>query len=255
MPDRLIVTPFFLDKPQPELEALAQPAGLINRPVMPEGDKLARLALLHGPIAAFVAETLGRGERPISIAGDCVAAIAVLAGLERAGLNPSLLWLDAHGDFNTWETSPSGFIGGMPLAMLAGRGDQTLVKASGLRPLAEERIVLCDGRDLDPGEALALAASKVRRIARPADLAGAFDAGSPLHVHIDADIVDPAEAPAMAYPAKSGPSAAALREALRALAAKARIVSISLSTWDPSLDRDGGTRTVCLSLLRALTEP
>ena len=255
MPDRLIVTPFFLDKSLPELEGLAGPAGNHQSAYLPEGDMPARLAILHQPITAFVADALSRGELPVSIAGDCIAAIAVLAGLQRAGLDPSLLWLDAHGDFNTPETSPSGFLGGMPLAMLAGRGDQTLVKASGLRPLAEERIVLCDGRDLDPGEARALAASKVRRIAKPADLTAAFDAASPLHVHIDADIVDPAEAPAMAYPAKGGPSAAALREALRALAGKARIVSISLSTWDPALDRDGRTRTVCLSLLRALTEP
>jgi arginase len=255
MPDRLIVTPFFLDKPQPELESLARPDGFVNRPPLPEGGIPARLAILHRPIVSFVAETLSRGERPVSIAGDCLAAIPALAGLQRAGLEPSLLWLDAHGDFNTPETSPSGFLGGMPLAMLAGRGEQSLMKASRLRPLVEERIVLCDGRDLDPGEARALAASKVRRIANPANLAGVFDAAATLHVHIDADIVDPAEAPAMAYPAKGGPSAAELREALRALAGAARIVSISLSTWDPSLDRDGRTQTVCLSLLRALTEP
>ncbi len=254
MPDRLIVTPYFLDAPLPELETLAPPGGRLNRPSLPEGKTLGRLALLHEPIAAFVADTLSRGERPVSIAGDCVAAIPVLAGLRRAGRDPSLLWLDAHGDFNTRETSPSGFLGGMPLAMLAGRGDQTLMKAAGLRPLAEDRIILCDGRDLDPEEARALAGSKVRRIARPRDLADVLDRISPLHVHIDTDIIDPAEAPAMSYPARGGPSAAELREAFRALAGKVRIVSISMSAWNPDLDRDGRTRAVCLSLLEILSE-
>jgi arginase family enzyme len=94
--------------------------------------------------------------------------------------------------------------------------------------------------------------SRVRLVANPRDLAGVFDAGAPLHVHIDADIIDPSEAPAMTYPVKGGPSAAELREALRALAGKARIVPIFLSTWDPGLDRDGRTGAICLSLLGVL---
>ncbi len=59
-------------------------------------------------------------------AGDCVASLGVAAGLQRAGIEPSVAWLDAHGDFNTWETTPSGFMGGMPLAVLAGLGDQSI---------------------------------------------------------------------------------------------------------------------------------
>lgn len=252
MTDRLIVTPFFLDSPLPELEILASPNGYLNRPSLPDGTKMERLAFLHGPIAAFAANALDRGERPISIAGDCVAVIPIFAGLQRAGQKPSLLWLDAHGDFNTLETSPSGFLGGMPLAMLSGRGDQTLMKAAGVRPLAEDRIVLCDGRDLDPEEALALKESRVRRVADPRDLADVLDRTSPLHVHVDTDIVNPVEAPAMSYPARGGPSAADLREAFRVLSGKVRIISISMSAWNPGLDQDGRTRSVCLSLVRDL---
>jgi arginase len=215
---------------------------------------MRRLALLHEPIAAFVAAALGRGERPISIAGDCCAAIPVLAGLQRAGLDPSLLWLDAHGDFNTWETSPSGFIGGMPLAMLAGRGEQTMVDALGLRPLAEVRVILCDGRDLDPAEAQALAGSRVRRISNPRDLLGAFDGASPLWVHFDVDLINPDEAPAMSYRAPGGPSVAELSAVFRGLDRTGRIAAVSVSTWNPGLDQDGRTQAVCLSLLQALTE-
>lgn len=101
MQNRFIVTPFFLDEQSPELESLAQPDGHVNKPALPDGDTQRRLSALHRPIADFVANTLARGERPVSIAGDCCAAIPVLAGLQRAGLNPVLIWLDAHGDFNT----------------------------------------------------------------------------------------------------------------------------------------------------------
>ena len=62
------------------------------------------------------------------------------------------MWLVSHGDFNTWETTPSGFLGGMPLAMLTGRGDQRMLEAVGLDPLADNQVWLSDARDLDPGD-------------------------------------------------------------------------------------------------------
>ena len=106
--------------------------------------------------------------------GDCVSTIGVLAGLQRKGIQPTLIFFDAHGDFNTWETSPSGFIGGMPLAMLTGRGEQTIVESAGLTPLLDERVVLVDGRDLDQGEDASIAASDIR-VATVAEIAtGSF---------------------------------------------------------------------------------
>ena len=105
----------------PGLEALACPSWRVNRPVLPEGDPRDRMAIVHEAIAAWVEETLKRGRRPVSIAGDCCTSIGVLAGLQRAGVHPTLIWFDAHGDFNTPETTPSGFLGGMPLAMITGR--------------------------------------------------------------------------------------------------------------------------------------
>src|SRR5512136_997268 len=98
------------------------------------------MSVLHQPLAEFTAQTVLHGDRPVSLAGDCCTPLGVLAGLQQAGLVPVLLWLDAHGDFNTWETTPSGFLGGMPLAMLVGRGDQTMAQAVGLRPLPESRV-------------------------------------------------------------------------------------------------------------------
>jgi arginase len=234
--NRFLLTPFFLDRPEPELRRLAREDWDLNQPSLPDGTVLSRLAALSKAIAVFTEGSLRRGQRPVSIAGDCCAVIGVITGLQRAGMQPHLLWLDAHGDFNTPETSPSGFIGGMPLAMLVGRGEQTILGCLGTLPLDEAAVVLCDARDLDPREREALASSRVVHLDSTERLE-AFDFGSdPVHVHIDADILNPLNAPAMLYPAAGGPGVAALEAVLRRMTARWRVVSVSLTTW--ALDRD-----------------
>lgn len=70
-----------------------------------------------------------------------VQLLAYWPGLQRAGIDPNLIWFDAHGDFNTWETTSSGFPGGMPLAMIVGKGEQTMPEAVGLRDLPEGQVI------------------------------------------------------------------------------------------------------------------
>ena len=134
MPDRFILTPSFLDQPVPAFLSLARRGDPIIRPPLPPADIQDRLSAIHQPLAAAIATALGEGLRPISFAGDCCSTLAVAAGLQRQGRQPTLLWLDAHGDFNTWETTPSGFLGGMPLAMLVGRGEQSMLHTLDLTP-------------------------------------------------------------------------------------------------------------------------
>ncbi len=254
MQNHFILTPFFLDEAMPELEPLAKPDWHINKIKLPEGVKQHRMAALYKPLANFVAETSKHGERPVSIAGDCCTAIGVLAGLQRSGLNPVLIWFDAHGDFNTWETTPSGFLGGMPLAMLVGRGEQTIVNETGLHPLPEARVILTDARDLDPGEQSLLEESGVRHLP---DVKSLFDhslADTPLYIHFDTDIVNPKEAPAMNYQARNGPSSQELRAVFRHLSRTGQIVAVSMSTWNPRLDKKGRSQKVCMDLLNTLIE-
>lgn len=254
MQNQFILTPFFLDQPSPGLEAIAQPGWNINNPALPDGDVKARLSSLHQPIAYFVAGAIAQGERPVSIAGDCCTAIGVLAGLQRAGLDPLLIWLDAHGDFNTWETTPSGFLGGMPLAMLVGRGEQTLVQAAGLTPLAESQVILTDGRNLDPGEQQALAGSEVIHLADIHHLLKHTLQDRPVYIHFDTDIIDPSDAPAMSYLAPGGPPALALQAIFHTLSQSGRISAVSMSTWNPILDADRRSQAVCMQLLHTLIE-
>ena len=97
---------------------------------------------------------------PLALLGECTLAPAVTAGLLAAHPDLVLVWLDAHGDLNTPDTSPSGFLGGMPFAILLGWCHEPLRRAAGAElPLPEQRAALVGARDLDPGERDAIAGS------------------------------------------------------------------------------------------------
>lgn len=256
MQNRFLITPFFLDEPCPHLGTLAEPGWAVQRPVLPEGDTQHRMAPLHQGISDFVADTISRGNRPVSIAGDCCSAIGVMAGLQKAGVNPAFLWFDAHGDFNTWDTTPSGFLGGMPLAMIVGRGEQTMPHAAGLHSFPESRVILTDARDLDPEEKKALADSGVNHVKDARTVADhPLIAAESIYVHIDVDVINPNDAPAVSYLAKGGPSASEVEILFRKLARTKRVVAVSVSAWNPDLDPDRRTQAVCMKLLQALIEP
>ena len=253
MNDRTILSPYFLDQPAGDMRDLAMPDWRVLDVALPDGTQLERMGRLYDALAGEVAAALADGERPVAFVGDCCATIGILAGLQRAGQTPTLLWLDAHGDFNTPATTPSGFLGGMPLAMAVGLGDQTLRRATGLRPWPADKVLLTDGRDLDPGERDNLAAAAIAHVRDVESLLrpDALPAG-PLYVHFDVDIIDPAEMPACHYPAPGGPSAQQVTELLRALAATGRVVAVSVCVWDPALDPDGHAQAVVQAALNAL---
>jgi arginase len=247
-----ILTPFFLDQFLSELETLADPDWVINKPQLPDGNTQLRMSVLHEALARKVEKSIAEGKLPVSIAGDCCTSIGVTAGLQRAGVSPFLIWFDAHGDFNTWDTTPSGFLGGMPLAMLAGLGQQTMPRAVNLRSLSQDKIILTDGRDLDPGEMELVTSSGVNHLLDPKSLYEYAFPDLPIYVHFDVDIINPLDAPGMSYSATGGPRASELEDIFRFLAQTLRIVAVSLSSWNPDLDSDGETKKTSMNLLRAL---
>lgn len=224
----VIAVPYFIGAAMPGL-VTPQPC-LELSPPLPDGSPQQRMAVLYRHLADRVAlET-----SPVIYAGDCLAAIGVLAGLQRAGIDPTLIWFDAHGDFHTWQTTRSGFLGGMPLAMIVGRGEQTIVEGVGLAPLDERRVVLVGARDLDPGEDEAVATSALT-VLSTVDVIRRDPPPGALHVHVDLDIVDPREMPAHNYPAPGGPSLGDMEAVLAHLAATGRVAAVSFSTWNPAL--------------------
>ena len=252
MADQMILTPYFLDDLVPGLYPLADTDWQVIEIELPSGEKQARMAVLYESLANAVATAVSAGNRPVSIAGDCCTTVGVVAGLQRAGLSPNLLWLDAHGDFNTWITTPSGFLGGMPLAMLVGKGEQTLLDALGLRPLPESSVWLSDARDLDPGEKLLLADSDVTLLPDAALLLENRLPPGPIYVHFDTDIINLADAPAMNYPAAGGPSLQTLRQVFQRLADSGQVTAVSVSTWNPELDENGRSQQTVMALLDIL---
>src|SRR5947209_6059938 len=166
------------------------------------GDEMAVIEEAGASLAQLVREARSRGAFCLVLEGDCTAAPAVIAGLEADG-RVGLLWIDSHGDFNTPETTPSGMLGGMPVAVATGRCHPAWQEAVGLQtPLAEGDVVLAGIRDLDPRERAALEASPVEVIEALGDtagestrlaeavarLSGDVDA---LYVHVDVDVLNP----------------------------------------------------------------
>ena len=247
-----ILTPYFLDQPLPGLVELAQPDWIINRQSLPEMETINRISVLHASLAQEVQTAFETGFVPVSLAGDCCTTIGVWAGLQRAGLDPLLIWFDAHGDFNTWETTPSGFLGGMPLAMLAGLGEQTLLESLEVPPVAQERIILTDGRDLDPGEKELVADSGITHLLNPLELLDYSFGERPIWVHFDTDVLNPEDSPAQNYLAPGGPGVEEIRRVFQFLNDSGLIKMVSLSSWAPDLPGAEQSAGVSMELLEIL---
>src|SRR3712207_4507470 len=192
----LLTVPYHLDERLDRFD-LGVPADREVTADLPPGDPEARMAVLYEQVAAAV------GDRAAVVAsGDCTTRLGVLTALQRAGRDVGVVWFDAHADFHTADTTQSGYLGGFPLALAVGRGELTLPAALGLRPVPEDRVVLVDARDTDPGEHDLLARSRVTRTT-VAGLPSVVPDGD-LYVHVDVDVCAPAELPDLRYPADGG---------------------------------------------------
>lgn len=209
---------------------------------------------IHRSLASLVEDIVRRQERPVAVVGDCCHTLGVLAGMQESGIRPAVIWFDAHGDFNTLETSPSGFLGGMPLAMLVGRGDQALMTAVGVEPIPEDKVWLAGARDLDEGESEALEESFVHVVEDVSQLADLPLPDGPIYVHFDTDVVSDREVPAQNYLAKGGPSSEIVERVFSRLADTGQVVAVSMSTWNPELPDAERSQEVCMRVLTRLTE-
>jgi arginase len=225
-----------------------------------------RLGLANGQLGRIVAAERKQGGLPVGLLANCSAIMGMLGGLQRSGetsrpLRVGLVFIDAHGDFNTPETTLSGMLGGMPVAVSAGLCLTRLRLKSGLDPaLPERHIVLAAARDLDPLEQDLLDRSAVERLsvadiktrsptiaAQMKRLEGLTDV---IYVHVDMDVLDPPEVMGHPLTVPGGPTsvelAAALTEMFRSPKAAAFGVA---STPSGDQDRDGRSRQAAYNLI------
>lgn len=212
-------------------------------------------------LAARVRAASEAGWLPLVLAGNCITAVGTLAGL--AAYAPGVCWFDAHGDFNTPETTEGGFLDGMALAVATGRcWTRLAASVPGFRPVPEERVVMLGTRDLDPPERAALEHSGVRVLppdrlsseVEPALEALAARTGD-AYVHLDLDVLDPAYGRANALVAPGGPGVVEVAAALRAVRRRFRVRAMALTAYDPAHDPEGRVCVAAFDLLDVLLAP
>jgi arginase len=174
-----------------------------------------------------VDDALAARRFPVLVAGDCSIALTTLPAVARNRPDAKVLWLDAHGDFNTPDTTASGFLGGMCLAGACGHWDAGL----GQETVPVERLVLCGVRDLDDPEREALERGRVTVIGAALEtlvyVVNALD-DAPVYVHLDLDVLDPEVMPAR-YPSGGGLSQEKLYDLLDAVAEACEVVGLEIT--------------------------
>jgi arginase len=212
-------------------------------------------------LAQAVAAALKRGAFPLILGGDCLTSLGVTTGLALASeQRRAVLWLDAHPDYHTADTSTTGFLGGMPVAILV--GDTYRAAAASLpsyRPIDRNDIVFLGARDIDTGEALRIERDKIPMFSGldlRAGLQTALKAVAErsrrcpsVYLHLDLDVLDPDPVPASEYNCPDGIRFADLQILLTALADAAPLTAATLTAFDPSRDPAGIMMTRYLDLI------
>ena len=212
-----------------------------------------RMGLANGHLAEMVAGNWRSGTVTVGLLGNCTSVIGMLGGLQHSGAegeirDVGLVFIDAHGDFNVPETTLSGMLGGMPVAVSAGMALHNLRRESGLDPgLPTAHIVMGAVRDLDPLERELVAASDIQRLStedlasRPdlvraqiERLAGLTDV---IYVHVDMDVLDPREVPGHPLTVPDGPTSAELAAALTEMFRHPKVAAIGIAST-PANERD-----------------
>jgi arginase len=213
-------------------------------------------------LSQSVTKALSSNEFPLVLGGDHSIAMGTWAGLAAVGRNEGLIWIDAHGDFNTHETTPSGNIHGMPLAALLGLGDERLVKLGGHAPKANPKhTVLLGIRDIDPEEKQLIEKSGVRYFTmREIDERGipkvmdeaiaiAGKGGRKIHVSFDIDAMDPSVAKGTGTKSPGGMTYREAHLAMEMVSDTNQLQSMEMVEVNPLLDDQNKTGELAVGLI------
>ena len=214
-------------------------------------------------VAECVAAEIAEGRLPLILSGNCATSVGTMAGA--GATSTGVVWLDSHGDFNTPETTHSGFFDGMVLAMLIGDCWTTAAAdVPGFKPVPESHILTVGARDLDTAEEVRLDASEIRRV----EVEAIRTAGAPAaieddlkalaarvdgaYLHIDLDVLDPEVAQVNSYQAPSGLTVEEIIAVIETLADHLPLRAAALTAFDPQLDESGSGGEAALEIATTL---
>jgi arginase len=217
-------------------------------------------------LARIVEQAMARGQMPLVLGGDHSVAIGTIAGVSRhfrkRKARIGLIWIDAHPDMNTPQTSPSGNVHGMPLACSIGLGPRPLTHIYGYAPKVDPKNVALIGlRDVDLLEKPHVKRSGVRAftmrdidergmraiLAEALEIASAGTDG--FHVSLDMDSVDPQEAPGVGTPVRGGLNYREAHLAMEMICDSGRMVSMEVVEVNPVIDEANRTALLAVELI------
>ncbi len=234
------------------LQSLNRQCRMVERSNSAAGE-LDALADVNAQLARAVA---GHGSAPLVLAGNCNSCVGTLAGL--AGKKIGIVWFDAHGDFNTPETTISGALEGLSLAVATGSCHEDLRQRIGLaQPIPEANVLLVATRSLDPEERVRLERSAIRVIGL-ADLPRALkelaERVSAIYLHLDLDVLDPQYSPGVNFSAPGGLAPEDLYAAIPVIAAAVPIAAATIANFNPERDHDDQTLKIAERLVGILSD-
>jgi len=217
--------------------------------------------------AEAVVKTLEEGLTPLVLGGDHSVAAGSVSGVaefyRRKGEKIGVVWIDAHSDINTPETSPSGNVHGMPFAALLGMGPDSLTKIYGFAPkVLAENAVLVGVRDIDAAERENIRRAGVAKVYTMRDIdergmrtvmeealaiAGRGTAG--YHISLDMDWIDPEDAPGVGTPVRGGATYREAHLAMEMICDSGKMVSMEVVEVNPVIDESNRTADLAVELI------
>lgn len=211
-------------------------------------------------ISGEVKRAISDNRFPMLLAGGCINSLGSLSAIGPGSIG--LIWFDAHADFNTPETTPSGFIDGMALAAITGRCWHNLTASvPGFRPLAEGKVVLIGARDIDPDERTSLLQSEISCLTAESIRKNGVEASlrnvleqlpKRVYLHLDLDVLDRAEACVNEYSSSGGLTVAEILDSIWFIGRNRAIVAAAITAYDPSVDHDSRALQAAVAAVKAL---
>ncbi len=222
----------------------------------------AALALQRS-VAGYVGAAIDEDAFPLVLAGNCNTAVGTVAGIGKGLVSTTAVcWFDAHADFNTPETTPTGFVDGMAISMLTGRcWRRESREVPGFRTISDTHVVLIGARDVDVVEERLLASAKFLRVSAEAitedldrALAALPDEVEQAYVHVDLDALDPSVGSANGFSAPGGLEFEELLDALRQIRRRCRIAAAAITAFDPAFDEGGALARMAVQIATQLVD-